>query len=72
MTTKYKVIMHYPDGESEELDEVFDTESEADEEALYMCSCYHEGIEVLHFSNPIDYPLDEDAEVDYEIIEIDD
>lgn len=29
--------MHYPDGESEELDEVFDTESEADEEALYIC-----------------------------------
>lgn len=72
MSTKYKVMMHYPDGESEELDEVFDTESEADEEALYMCSCYHEGREILHMSNPGDYPLDEDADVDYEIVEIDD
>lgn len=38
----------------------------------YMCSCYHEGMEILHMSNPGDYPLDEDADVDYEIVEIDD
>lgn len=72
MTTKYKVIMHYPAGESEELDEAFDTTSEADEEALYMCSCYHEGMEILHMSNPGDYPQDEAAEVDDGIVETDD
>lgn len=71
MSTKYKVIMHYPDGETEELDEIFDTESAAEEEALYMCSCYDEGGDTLYMSNPGDYPLEMNCEVDYEIVEID-
>ena len=29
-------------------------------------------MEILHMSNPGDYPLDEDADIDYEIVEIDD
>ena len=69
---KYKVEMHYSDGTVEEEDEIFDTEEEAEEHAQYMCSCYYEGAEILNLSNPGDYPLDPDDEVDYEIIEVDD
>ncbi len=63
---KYKVLIN-----GEEQDEIFDTKSEAKEEALYMISCMKEGAETLHMSNPGDYPL-EDEEYDYEIIKIDD
>ncbi len=62
--------MHFPDGTSEEDDSVFDTTEAADEYGLYMCSCYKEGGEILNMSNPGDYPLDEDDEMDYEIVEI--
>ena len=64
----YKVVMQYPDG-TEELDEIFETESEAEEHGLYMCSCYSTGEEILHLSNPGDNPLSDDK-ADYEIIEI--
>lgn len=59
--SKYKILFN---GEYE--DEIFDTEEEAEEYALYLCSCAKEGAEILHMSNPGDY--DED---DYEIVEID-
>lgn len=62
---KYKVLFN-----DELEDEVFDTEEEAEEHALYLVSCTKLGAEILHMSNPGDY--DEDYyEVDYEIIEID-
>lgn len=62
--------MHYPDGTIEEDEEVFETEDEATEYGLKMCSDYSAGGEVLHLSNPGDYPLsDEDAE--FEVIEVD-
>ena len=49
----------------------FDTYEDADEEALYNCSCFIEGGRILNMSNPGDYPLDEsDQDIDYEIIEI--
>ncbi len=67
----YKVEMQYPDGTTEEDDEVFETEAEADEHGLYLVSCYREGGEILHMSNPGDYPLS-DEEADFEIIEVDD
>lgn len=51
-------------------DEVFDTEEEAEEHALYLVSCTKLGAEILHMSNPGDYDED-DYEVNYEIIEID-
>lgn len=51
-------------------DEVFDTEEEAEEHALYLVSCTQLGAEILHMSNPGDYDED-DYEADYEIIEID-
>ncbi len=66
---KYKVIF-----EGEEDDEIFDTEEEAEEYALYMCSCSRTGAETLHWSNPGDYEFDENLweDPEYEIIEIDD
>lgn len=69
---KYKIIMVFCDGTEEEQDEVFDTEYEAVDYAGYLCGCYYEGAEILNMSNPGDYPLDDDDEVDYRIIEIDD
>ncbi len=67
--TKYKVVFN-----DEEQDEVFNTEEEAEEYALYLCSCTRQGAEILHMSNPGDYDYDEDdyEDPDYEIIEIDD
>ena len=62
---KYKVLIN-----DELEDEVFDTEEEAEEHALYLVSCTKLGAEILHMSNPGDYDED-DYEVDYEIIEID-
>ena len=66
---KYKIIF-----DGEELDEIFDTEVEAEEHALYLCSCSRLGAETLHMSNPGDYDYDEDSfeSPEYEIIEIDD
>ena len=65
----YKVVMKYPDGTTEEQDEVFQSESEAAEFGLYLVGCYDTGGEILHMSNPGDYPLsDEDA--DYEVVEV--
>lgn len=55
----------------EEQDEVFSTEEDAEEYALYLSSCAKEGAEILHMSNPGDYDED-DYDDDYEIIEVDD
>ncbi|SEM22691.1 hypothetical protein SAMN04487770_12943 [Butyrivibrio sp. ob235] len=49
---------------------LFDTEQEAEEHGLYLCSCYNLGAETLNLSNPGDYPLDEEDDVDFEIIEV--
>ena len=62
---KYKVLFN-----DELEDEVFDTEEEAEEHALYLVSCTKLGAEILHMSNPRDYDED-DYEADYEIIEVD-
>lgn len=67
----YKVVMHYSDGTSGEDDEVFETESEANDYGLELISSYHTGGEVLNMSNPGDYPLDEDDDTDFEVVEID-
>jgi len=64
--SKYKVWFN-----DEEMDAVFDTEEEAEEYALYLCSCAREGAEILHMSNPGDYDED-DYEEDYEIVEVED
>lgn len=67
--SKYIVIF-----DGEEQDEVFNTEAEAEEYALYLCSCSRDGAETLHMSNPGDYEYEEDEfeYPDYEIEEIDD
>lgn len=66
---KYTLIF---DGEEEDV--VFDTEEEAEEHALYLCSCTQLGAEILNMSNPGNYDYDEDSfeSPDYEIVEIDD
>lgn len=69
---KYKVIMHYSNGISEEEEDIFDTEYDAEEYALYLISCGKEGAEILNLSNPGDYPLDDYDEPDFEIVEFDD
>lgn len=70
MAIKYKVMMIYLDGSKEEQDETFDDETSADEYGQYCCGCYHQGGEILHLSNPGDYPLN-DEDVDYEVFEVD-
>lgn len=65
---KYKIRF---EGEME--DDIFESEEDAEEYALYLCSCSELGAETLHMSNPGDYDYDEDSweDPDYEIIEID-
>lgn len=65
---KYKIVF---DGDEE--DEIFDSEEEAEEYALYLCSCARTGAEILNLSNPGDYYYDEDEfeDPDYEIVEVD-
>ncbi len=67
--TQYKILI---DGEMQ--DDVFDTEAEAEEYAVYLVGCARTGAETLHMSNPGDYDYDEDSfeSPDYEIIEVDD
>ncbi len=59
------------DGELQ--DEVFSSEKEAEEYALYLCGCSNDGAETLNLSNPGDYPYDGDSfeYPEYEIIEED-
>ncbi len=64
--SKYKVIFN-----GEERETIFDTEEEAEEYALYLCSCAELGAGILHMSNPGDYDED-DYEEEYEIVEIED
>ncbi len=52
-------------------DDIFETEEEAEEHALYLAGCMREGAEVLHMSNPGDYDKD-DYDDSFEIVEIDD
>ncbi|WP_143013240.1 hypothetical protein [Parafannyhessea umbonata] len=79
--TKYKYILTFPDGEEfDSMEEygddncrgTFSSESEATDAALYGISCYEEGGEILHMSNPGDYPYDENStdDVEFEVVEI--
>ena len=63
---KYYYEIHFSDGEiidSRDDDELFDDEDDARDAAEYTLSCASVGAEVLHLSNPGDYP-DEDADTD--------
>lgn len=65
---RYKVIF-----DDEEQDEIFNTEEEAEEYALYLRSCSRYGTEILNMSNPGDYDYDENTyePPEYKIFEID-
>ena len=52
-------------------DEIFDSYEEAEEYAVDCCNAASIGAEILHMSNPGDYP-DDSCDMEYEIIEIDD
>ena len=72
MTRIYKVEMKYPDGTTHEEDEVFETEEEAREYGADQINNYVVGGEVLHMSNPGDYPdIPDIHDVDFEVIEVD-
>ena len=67
--SKYRIEMN-----GELQDKIFDTEEEAEDYALYLCSCARTGAGTLNMSNPGDYLYDEDyfEEPEYEIIDVDD
>ena len=69
---KFKVVINYQNGDTDELDELFDSYEEAEREALEYISNWHTGGEVLELSNPGDYPYNPDDEPDFDIIEVDD
>lgn len=68
---KYKIVLIYSNGDRDEQDDVFETEWQAEEYALYLVSCHGVGGEILNLSNPGDYDVD-DEDPDFEIIEFDD
>lgn len=70
--TKYKVTLSLPDGTTEEVDELFDSWEEADAGAAQWSSDYFVGNEIMHMSNPGDYPLAENTMLDWDIEEVDD
>lgn len=69
----YYIISSLREGEidnsKEDHDMLFSSEEEAREAAEYAVGCMHTGAEVLHLSDPTDYP-DEDADTDDISIEI--
>lgn len=69
--SKFKVIINFQNGDTEELDELFNSYKEAEEEALEYISNWHAGGEVLLLSNPGDYPYDPNDGPDYDIFEED-
>ena len=73
--TKYKIIYHWPSGETDEDDNCgyyYDTEEWADEMAVYGLGCAELGADIMEMSNPGDYPYDEDERKGawYEIEEV--
>jgi hypothetical protein len=68
---KYKIDILCPDGTTEEQDEIFDSQAEAEEYGVYLCGCYEQGKEILFMSNPGNNPIG-DEHLDYEVFEVDD
>ena len=72
---KYKLLAYFDDGEIVEEDNFgnyFDTEEDARDAISGFENNMSVGAEVLHLSDPFEYP-DEEAEqaVSYEIVEVD-
>ena len=63
-------IEYSESGKEIEVNDIFDTYEDAEEQALYYCSCTQLGAETLHMSNPGDYDYDEEnwEDPEYEII----
>ena len=54
-----------------DIEEIFDTEEEAEDYVCEVSSDMRTGAEILHMSNPGDYPFEEcDDDFDYDIEEI--
>lgn len=74
---KYKYILTFEDGEEIDSYEsdgergLFSDYETAEEEALYAVSCWRQGAEILHMSNPGDWEDNSDEDVDIEIAEMD-
>ncbi|HKP89801.1 MAG TPA: hypothetical protein VJT75_07460 [Thermoleophilaceae bacterium] len=68
----YKAVIKYPDGTRQECDDVFETEEDARQDGLVYCESYEDGGEVLHMSNPGDYPApnEDDPGPEVEVIEV--
>jgi len=69
--SKFRVVINFSNGDTEELDDLFDSYEDAEQEALEYISNWHAGGEVLELSNPGDYPYEPDNEPDYDIFEED-
>ena len=65
----YKFILYFPDGETEESEDEYDTYDEAEQGACDWIGNYETGVETLHLSNPGDYP-EEAEEVEFKIFEV--
>ena len=68
---KYQVEMHYSDGTIDLDSDIFDTFEDAEDHGNYLCSCTRQGAKILNMSNPGDYPLDDDDDVSFDIVEAD-
>ena len=53
-----------------DIEEIFDTEQEAEDYVDVVMSDMKTGAEILHMSNPGDYPYENPDDFDYEIEEI--
>lgn len=75
---KYNAILTFNDGDEISLmdefpyDKPFDSEEEAMEAAENLLNDMRTGAEVLHMSNPGDYPMpdDDDMHADIDIVEV--
>lgn len=67
---KYRVDLHYPDGEVVEDEDLFSSEEEAFEHGEYLCGCSSLGAEILNLSNPGDHPFNEEEDIQIEVIEV--
>lgn len=69
---KFKVVINYQNGDTDERDELYDSYEEAEYAACDYIGAWHVGGETLELSNPGDYPYNPDDEPDFDIIEVDD
>ena len=68
----FKVVINFSDGEVLDFDEEFETEAEAQSYGYEQLSNMDLGAEILHMSNPGDYPLpDNDGEPEVVVTEVD-